>query len=323
MENQPKKISYLEIFKQAFLLTWKNRYLWWFGLFIALSGVLTSFNYSSENIGNKSPMSQKTLDFLTAHPSLIITGLITFVIIFILLIVIGVLGRGALIKSLGEITAGRKASFKIGMRAGKKYFWKIFLLYFAIGLFNLISLILLATPVVFLFYTKSYIIGGLLGFIAILILIPLFFITSYLKTFGSLYVVLGNLSFSHSLENSYTLLVKNLKSTIILLLLFIPINILVILVAMTLIIPIAIVFSIVGLILFLILKNAGIAITIALAGILIMLIFLILKSIYEVFAQAVWLLFFREIAKPEESEEITEPEKEIETMPEPKPIENI
>ena len=32
------KINYLQIIKDAWKITWKNRYLWWFGFFVTLGG---------------------------------------------------------------------------------------------------------------------------------------------------------------------------------------------------------------------------------------------------------------------------------------------
>jgi len=323
MENQTKKISYLEIFKQAFKLTWKNRYLWWFGLFIALSGILTSFNYSFEGDQNNQLMRQNAQNFLLSHPALIIAGLIVFIVIIALFIIIGILGRGALIGSLGEITADKTANFKIGMRFGRKYFWKIFFINLLLGIFTGALMMILATPIIFLFYAKSFVIGTLLGIIALLIFVPILFLTAFLRIFGYLYIVLGKLPLWLSLENAYNLLTKNIKSAIIFCLLFIPITILLGFFAILLLIPVGIVFLIIGLIMFFLFREVGAVIILTIAIAFAAILFLAIKSVYEVFAQAVWLLYFREIAKPEEPEKIAEEEKEVEVIPKTTPIENI
>lgn len=318
MENQAKKISYLEILKTAFQITWKHHYLWWFGLFIALSGVMTSFDYSFRGDGAQAP-----LNFAMAHPYATLLGSILFIFGLIIFAIFGTIGRGGLINSLGEMAKNKKHDFKTGMRSGKKYFWKIFFISFGIGLFNIAMLTIMITPVAFLFYSKSFIIGTLLAVIALLILLPLLFLTACLRIFGYLYVVLGNISIWAALENAYNLLAENLKATIIILLMFVPIIILFAFIAIALIIPLAIIFSLLGLILFLIFKEAGTTITLVLFGLVTTIALLGIKSFYEVFAQAVWFLFFQEIAKPEEPEKVAEDEKEVEAIPKPAPIENI
>jgi len=318
------KVSYLEIFKDALKLAWGNKYLWWFGFFIALSEVLLSFEYSFEEEDYDPIKYQSLLDaYSLTSSAFILISLAVFSVITFILLAIDAFGRGALIHSLNETSENRPANFKLGSQAGRKNFWKILSISILIGTFNLLSLIILFAPVVFLFFTKSYIIGTLLGIIAAIIIIPLFFITAFLKIFGYLYVVAGKTSVWGSLENSYNLLLKNLKATFTILLLLLVLNMILLFSFLIILIPFVVIFLLIGGILFLFLEKIGIIITASVAGLLFFALILAIKSIYNVFIQTIWLLFFRSIAKPEAPEKIGEPAMEPKKIPEPNPIENI
>lgn len=322
MEQPNKDFSYLEIFKKALNITWQNRLLWWFGFFIVLSGVTSSFSYSFDKKTGQSP-SQPVWDFFAAHPYMALAIFLLLILLWLIFIILGTLGRGALIRSAYEIYENKKIGFKAGMQEGKKYFWKIILISFVVGLFNLAALIILATPVIFLFSAKSYVIGTILAIIALLIFIPLFFLTAFLKIYGYIYTVLGGLSFWPALDQAYGLLTRNLKKTVLIAVLFIPAGLLLGILMFMLVIPIVIIFFLIGLILFLIAKEIGIAITLILGGLILATIILAVKSAYEVFTQTVWILFFKEIARPKVEEKVTEKETEPEAIPKPSPMENI
>lgn len=320
MQSDRKKIPYFEIYRQALSLAWKNRFLWWFGLFITFSSAFASFDMD----GRKSASTGRNIsDLVMAHQNFAIAAGLAILAIIIILASIGILGRGALIRSINEIIENREADFKSGIRAGKKNFWRIFFIGLGINLFDIAILIILATPVMFLFFTKAYAIGILLAVLAVLILIPLFFLASYLKIFGYIYSVLGDLPALSSLENAYELLAKNLVPSIIILLLFIPIYILLGIAILAVLVPATLFFIMIGFFLTMLFKEIGTEIALILGSITIAICLLSAKSIYEVFAETVWVLFFREIARRDEQEKADEKKEKIETIPTPTPMENI
>lgn len=321
MEDQAKKIPYFSIIKKSLFIAWKNKYLWWFGFFIALSGIFSSFGYSPKE--NGSPASPQIMNFISSHIFWLAASVAAASLLIILLIIIGILGRSALIHSLNKNITGKESSFKEGIKEGKKYFWKIFLIALATDLFLLAIVIILATPLAFLFYIKSYWLAGFLTLIAIIIFIPLLFLISYLKIYGYIYVVLGRLSFWSALESAYNLLRKNVWPSIAMLLIFVLINIIFGIVIMMLLLPLAIIAFVIGLILFLILKSVGVAIITALAGLTAIIIFMGVKSFYAVWAQAIWISFFQEIARPKIEEGIAEKELETKTVISPDPANGI
>ena len=320
MKREINQIQYLEIIKEAFRITWKNRYLWWFGLLASLTSTGSTFSNLWPDSGTNNPDNQsaeKFFQFLHNNLGFIVMVAVVILIIFIALAVLGILGRGALIKAIARNLKGEVTGFKSGLRESKKYFWRILAIDLLILFSFILVLVVLAIPVIFLFANKNILAGLLLTMMAIAIMIPIILLVVFLRMYGYLYVVLGELGFWHSLENAYLLLKNNLASSLVLFLLFVPLGFVMLAVIMAIFIPLVIIFLIIGVIAYLVAQSAGAAI-VALLGILffIVIIFFI-KAVYETFAQTVWILFFREIASPKVTEKVAEKVTEPKSIVEP------
>lgn len=302
-------IPYLEIIKKAFLLTWKNRYLWTLGFFLALSQCLRMFNYSFDD-KNNNPNLENFQNFFIANSSWLIPFFIFLFLIFIAISVLALWGKIGIIKSVEKIEKKESFSFGSAIRFGRKLFWKVFLLRILLSLCLGIIISVMAIPIVLLFVNHSYISGGILTFLGILILIPLLVIFSFLKTYGEIYLVLGKISITNSLESAYALFRKNILPSIVMGLLFIPLGILFGVIIIALIIAFLLGFGILGGILFLIAKNVGFFISASIGGLLFLIAALALSSFYQAFAQVLWVLFWREIASPKVEEILEEIVKE-------------
>ncbi|MFA6383585.1 MAG: hypothetical protein WCX17_04120 [Parcubacteria group bacterium] len=313
-------INYLSILKKAWSITWSNKYLWWFGFFIALTSTGNIFTYSNDNEKSTQWINQQMSDLIAAHGGLVISGILFALVICIILLVMRILSRGALIEGTAKAAKGEKGNFTQGVKNGKKYFWRIFLISFLVQLAMATIAILIATPIVFLFMTKSYVLGALLTLVGILIIIPLFILAFFLENFAFIYVVLSNISMVDAIENSYNLFRKNMGSSVVMALIFLPISIIIGLASIMLFLFLAIIFLVIGLVFFFIFGKIGAIMIVVLAAISILLLFFGVRSIYETFYQAAWVFFFHEIASPKIEEKIAEtvPE-EIKSAPAPDP----
>lgn len=317
-------INYLDILKKSWSLTWHNKYLWWFGLFTALSGFGGRFNYQFPGPGKQPSIApEKIWDFVVQHWPVVIFSSAVLLLILLALAVLGIIGRGALIKSINaEINppADQTASnFKTGFAAGKKYFWKLFVLGLSLGFSILAILIVLLIPIIFLFTNHAYALGTILALAGFLFFLPLLILVIFLKTYGQLYIVLGNLAVWPAIENSYALFLKNISPSIIMSLIFLLTSLIFGLAVLAAVIPVIIVFVIFGTIAYLLFKIIGLAIIAGLGIIILLVLMLAAKSIYETFAQAVWIFFFHEIARPKVAETISETAPEIKPVPEATP----
>ncbi|MFA6047447.1 MAG: hypothetical protein WCV59_01595 [Parcubacteria group bacterium] len=304
MNKKLQDIAYIDIFKKAFDITWKNRALWWFGLLLALGGGMGNMNYAFDEKNKNS--SERATQFISDHLGLVITGAIILTVIFLMFVVLSIIARGGIIESIEKVLKNKPFEFRSGMREGKKYFWKIFLLGIILCLLMIASIVILATPVIFLFIAKSYILGVMLAIFAVLIFIPIVILVTYIKTYGEIYIVSGKLSSWNAIETSYELFRKNLATSLIMGILFIPVGIILMIAMMILIAPLAVLA-----VAFAFLGKIGIAVTVII-GLAICIIILLIQSVFQVFHQTAWLLFFHEIATPIVEEKIEEPIEEVE-----------
>lgn len=317
------KINYLDIIKKAAAITWKNKHLWWFGLFVSLASAGSSFNYSSgsgKDFTGGRITEERVMSFMSDHAALVIGVGAVAVVLFILFLMLGIIGRGALIKSIGKVLKNEPVDFKSGMREGKKYFWKILGIGFLSTIFIFLAAVILITPIVFLFLNKAYVSAVLLVLLAIAILIPFIILSVFIRVYGYIYAVLGDLKIWASVENAYALLRKNLGVSVIMGLIFILIGMILGLSLIMLLVPIVAALVVLGSLFYLILKGGGVVIAIGLGAIIVIAITLFVRSVYETFAQAVWILFFHEIAKPKVEETVAEEAEEIRAAPAPDPV---
>ncbi|MFA6973623.1 MAG: hypothetical protein WC238_02670 [Parcubacteria group bacterium] len=300
-------INYLDIIKKAWTITWHNKHLWWFGFFITLAGAGSSFNYRNSGSNEQAKViGEQVSSFMSQHIGLMIFLMVILLVVFIVITVLSIISRGALIKSAHAITKNEITTFKSGFAHGQKYFWRILGLNLLLVLAAIIILFIILIPIVFLFISHSYILGTILALAGVALIIPLIILLVYLRVFGDLYVVLGDLAIKPALENAYALFLKNLGVSIIMGLLFIPLSIAVGLAALLAIFCLAIVFLIIGGIFYLLFSKIGAIIIAVIAAIFFIILFLAARSIYETFTQTAWVLFFHEIAKPKVEEKVTE-----------------
>lgn len=298
-----EKPNYIDIFKDALLLTWRKKYLWWFGFFVLLSGLSTSFsNWSSQD---NEQMGQRFLDFFAANQTLTLALVVVAVLFWLLLTALGIVSRGALIKSINAEQEKKPADFKQGWQAGRRYFWRVLSVGLVTGLAVLVLLIVLAVPIVFFFYNDYNVAGIILVILAAAIFLPVAFLSAFIRIYGEIYVVNAELSAWEALENAYALITKNLGRSIIVGLLLMVAGMALMMALLFALIPVAVAFALVGLIGYLILKKMGVMIVAVVAGVLLVGLFILASSVLQVFSQAVWVLFFRQIAAPKEPEVAT------------------
>ncbi len=320
--NPPKKeIPYVEILKQAARIIWRNKFLLWFGVLMALGSP------GSFNIGNSEDWNGKgdaAKNFLETHWQLVLAvGLILFAV-GIALFLISLIGKAGLVRSVSLIAQNKKtnfregppeakASFRAGWKMGKRYMWNLFKLFLLIFFATIVIVLVLAIPVIFLAVKGSWMSAVLVGLLAVAIFIPLVFILALTNIFAEFYIVLSDLKVWSAVEAGYNLLLKNIKDSIVFSLLILAVNIAagiillpVLGVALLVLVPSGMLFYYLSKIVFGIFLVFAILLFVAFA--------LFISSIFLTYKTTAWTLFFREIAKveSEEAAKIIEEESEKE-----------
>jgi len=293
-------MNHTEIFKKALKITMKNRFLWLFGVLVALIGGFDSFDYSRIDLRSR---------LMVAIPAIIIVSLI--------LIILSTIARAGLIRSLGKIEENKNPSFGTQLKDGRRFFWKLIGLEAILILSFLVVMAILFLPVIFLFASKNNAGGIFVSLFASLIFLVLIVIWTFLRIFGRLYAVLGNIGIMSSLEKAYSLFINNIKKSLKMLLLFIPIGILIYIATVILWNLVSSLFILLDQIASDFLgKSTDIS-----GSIGTILVFIpatiFLKAVYEVFSQSAWVLFFYEIASPKDDKGLPEKEKEEDAVSAP------
>lgn len=314
------KIDYLAIIKNAWKIAWENKFLWWFGFFILLgSGFQTNFSFPKSSNQNWNAASIPAANFILNEKGILIGGIIFLILLVAFFIYLSIRGKAAMIKSIGKVMKKESCNFSVGFRSGKKYFWKIFILG-GILIFVVFGLvILLSVPVAFLFLMKAYFLAVVSAILAVAILVPVAILSVFINLYALIYITLADLSVPEAIENAYLVFRKNILPSVLMVLFFILFRAVLFFAAVLALISILVLFGPTIIISYLFFPQIGLSFI----GISVLIVFLsllaVLNSIYNAFSQAVWILFFNEIAKQKKEE--TAEEKETFPIKVPKPEE--
>src|SRR5665648_199063 len=105
-----KNINFLEIIKQAFSLTWKNKFLWLFGFLVFLGSITSSFNLQNGASDKNTDSTSSLTIFIQPHPGLFISLSVLLIIIIITLFLLKIVATTAIIKSANNITLYKQLS---------------------------------------------------------------------------------------------------------------------------------------------------------------------------------------------------------------------
>lgn len=293
--------NYFEIMKKSLQIGLQKKYFWWFGLFISLGEIGGIFNFPLGSETNKE-LGSGEFASLADNLFLVKTTLLIFSVLFFVFFILGIIARGGMIKAIEKAIKGEDGNFRSEFREGRKFFWRILAINASVGFLALSAFAVLAVPIAYLFYLKSFFPGTILLFMAILIFAPIMILLKFIRTFGHIYAVSGNLKFFYAIENSYRLFINNIKPGLIMAAILIIINGLISVFAFSGIFILLALAALTGFIFNLIFGIWGITFVAIIFGSLISALFLGVKSIYETFQQTAWILFFHEIGKTKETE---------------------
>lgn len=147
-------MNYGELIKDAFWLTLRNRYLWFFGLFAGAGGS-ANFNFPTDGRGGDNDFDQDeaSATFFGQFPfdgpisgaevATIIGLVLLGLLLFLLFLILVVISNGGLANSVAAIERGERRRFGSTWRAGTSRFWRVlgyYILFFLIGLALLIAI---------------------------------------------------------------------------------------------------------------------------------------------------------------------------------------
>jgi hypothetical protein len=121
-------VNYGELLSEAFRLTWRNRFLWFFGFFVAGAG--GSFNFPGNFGGQQGQMpfgpAAGPLRWISENLALFLTVVISLVVVLaIVFILLSMISHGALAESVAALHRGETRRFGSAFRTGASNFWRV------------------------------------------------------------------------------------------------------------------------------------------------------------------------------------------------------
>ena len=228
--------SYRSILKQALSISWKNKHLWFFGLFasLAVAGGSMEYQFLTQSFGqgliNGSYQSLNgilatgelisqlwsgilnlfTQNFLIILNALTITLLaLTIIAVFIWL---AISSQAALVDNIKKILNPKKkavvSTLREGLTIGHKHFWSVLWLNILIKVLVSFCFFIASLPLLFMVISSSYLFVVLYT-ILFVIFVPIAVSLSLIIKYAISYRVLENESTYNSLTKGVTLFKKN------------------------------------------------------------------------------------------------------------------
>lgn len=214
---------YRNILKQAIAVSWKNKYLWFFGLFAALfidnsgfelflqassgqpSGFIESWNqFTQTGIFSLQGIANAGTAFIN-DPVTVVFALIFFLLLMALLVFLiwlAVVSQVAIVNNSASITANKKTDFKDGVMAGASNFWP------ALGL-NVLIFLVMVLPILGEVLSLDNFINKALYLIIFIVSLVLILALSFIIKFAIAYLVIKKKDFGESLRSGWYLFKEN------------------------------------------------------------------------------------------------------------------
>ncbi|MBI2459859.1 MAG: hypothetical protein HYV53_04955 [Parcubacteria group bacterium] len=220
---------YRNILKQAWSLTWRHKYLWWFGIFAALLGnggelEILFNNKSSVNPGQSlfpawqrimstkvfSGQTLTNIGNLFRHDTLNII-LVSAVILIALaiglfLIWLVIVSQGAIVNNSAAAIKQKKNAFRDGLEAGRLNFWPVLILNIIIKAVIYALLVIISLPVIFF---RGDFNANLFYILALVPAVPAAIILSFIMKYAVAYAVINKSKVAPAIRQSWRLFKEN------------------------------------------------------------------------------------------------------------------
>jgi hypothetical protein len=294
-------VNYGDIIRDAFRVSWRNKFLWFFGFFAAgSSGASNIFNVPTDfgDRGDLSGMGRWIGENLLALLAVLVVVALVLALVFL---VLSLVSTGGLAESVAALDRGEERRFSSTWRAGMANFWRVlgqWILLILIGLGLLVVVMLVAGLPIGLTFALSESAGariavlaffGLLGFSLLLVVfLPLYIISQYALR----ELVVDEERITHSIAAGYGLFRHNIGRSLLVWLISVALSI-------GIGIAMLILLLVVGVLLFLPTILLAVAeyvtaavVTGVVAALILLPIFLVLSGAIGAFSHAYWTLAY-------------------------------
>ncbi|MCA1687623.1 MAG: hypothetical protein LC714_03280 [Actinobacteria bacterium] len=218
-------MNYGDLLSEAFRITWRNRFLWFFGFFAAGGGgTFSNFFNVPSNFSGRGDLSGATQWIENNLVTILVVVGVLALALALIFIVLSFISSGGLADSVAAIDRGEQRSFSSTWRAGTSNFWRvlaqaIFLFLIALGLL-LVVLLVAGVPIGLTFVlTESVgarvLLSVLFGLVGILLTVVLFVPLYIVGQFALRKLVVGRERIAYSIAAGYGLFRRNIGSSLL------------------------------------------------------------------------------------------------------------
>ncbi|MFH1610715.1 MAG: hypothetical protein ABIA91_02380 [Patescibacteria group bacterium] len=308
---------YRAIFRNSLKITWRNKYLWFFGIFAAFVSNIGEFNLAWEKI----PQVNENATFLNVLKSSYEQGLIggfwmnlrewfvslnfigwmlmvVLLLLVLFLVWLSIVSQAGIFASAYKIFKKKKTDFSETFRTGREKFWQVLWLNILFKLFVFILWIILILPLVILYLLQGALgIQSLFVVLSFVILLPITIILSFIIKYAILFVVTKKMTVNESLKEAWYIFKHNWLISVEMAIILFFLSVLFVIVAFLVIIIISSIFSILMGI-FSTASFVGLSYVIfTIAVIALILLILWLGAMWSTFVHACWAILFTRISE--------------------------
>lgn len=220
---------YRNILKRALKLTWRFKYLWFFGLFAFLidnggemevmlrgfnfnmdDGLLASLkDFASTGVFSFSALSNLG-SLLKSDPLTVFIGLAALLIMLVLglfLLWLSVISQAAVVNNTANDIAGKDHNFQEGVQSGIKNFWPVFGLNIVLKIIVYLIFVLISLPVISSYVNDSQ--TSMLFIALFMVFVPIAILLSFIFKYSIAFVVIKDEEFVDAIKHGWQLFVDN------------------------------------------------------------------------------------------------------------------
>lgn len=310
-------MNYGDLIKDAFRITLRNRFLWFFGFFVGGAGSNFIGNVPSQASNLPSDDFQSSGTGLSAmqlgegvlgNVALLVGIAILVLVIALVVIFMIIVSQGALAESVAALDQGEERRFGSAFRSGMANFWRVLGYYIVFFLVGLGLLVVIGIPVALLIggtFVATESVGAritvavVVGILAFFTLIVVFIILSIIGQYALREIVVSRVRVLSSVGGGYNLFRRNIGRSLLIWVIVLGLSIgigiafllLAAIVGVVLFLP-TIGFAVAGY------STAGIVAGV-IAGLILLPILLVAAGAVGTFSHAYWTLAYVRLTTPE------------------------
>jgi hypothetical protein len=306
------KFFYRPLLKQALQLSWRNKYLWFFGLFAALLGNGGEYNVLINNLnlvvdqgtlldvakslyqgGSLSLVGNNFTSLFTNFSITSLLGFLFFLAIGVFLVWLAILSQAALVSGAYKLQRNAPTNFSTDFVVGKRNFWKVLWLNILgkIVIYGLLVILSLPFFVIFLNQDGSAWMNVIL-ILSFIIFVPITIIISFLIKYAVIYVVAQGETAKAGLRSSWLLFKKNWIASLEMAAILFVINIAAGIGLLLSLLILSVPFILLGLVFFSLQVAPLFWLVVIVAVILFILLIFLFGAVLSTFQNAAWVLLF-------------------------------